>query len=139
MKTFKIYLSHPIRGIERDVPEEVEHAIMKQNNAKAIAMAAALRTVNPAITIYCPAEHEAFVLNAYKNQLLTETQILDVDCMVIDACDAVLFFNHQGQLSNGMARELDHAILAGKVVLSTATIDSALSYLTKNLEAFLHG
>jgi len=102
----RVYLSHFIRGKsgKNATPEE-----MKTNCDAALEWAAELRKKFPMIDFYVPAEHEDFVSLAYSRNMLTEDQILAIDCSIIDRCDAVIFNNIDGYMSRGMLIERNHA------------------------------
>lgn len=104
----KIYLSHPIRGRKG---KDATFADMENNNKITITKAKQLRQAicDDNIYIYVPAEHDQFVLIAYKRKLLTEKDILDIDCEIVDDCDLLLVYNWEGYISRGMQREIDCA------------------------------
>lgn len=132
----KIYLSHAIMGVKgTNALEEY----IQENLQKAINLAVMLRAVYPDVQFYVPAEHEDFVNRTYKKGYLTIDQILDIDCDIIATCDAVLFYNHEGVLSNGMKKELkftqenciSYVIVNGDTDLAT-TIRSCNELLREN-------
>lgn len=104
----KIYLSHPIRGKKG---KDATFADMKNNNKKTIVKAKQLRQHldDDSIYLYVPAEHDEFVLIAYKRGLLTEKDVLDVDCEIVDSCNLLLIYNWEEHISRGMQREIDYA------------------------------
>ena len=107
----KVYLSHCIRGAKgTDATAED----MQANCSCAKRYGEELRAVR--FDVHIPAEHEDFVNRAYNMNLLTEEQILAVDCAIIDACDAVVVLD-MGHISRGMQVEIDHANRTGKLVL----------------------
>jgi hypothetical protein len=97
----KIYLSHPIRGINPNPTPEYIAA----NCKKAIDFVNILRLCFPKTEFYCPAEHEKFVQLAYDDGFLTIDQILQIDKEILTGCDAVIFYNHERTLSKGMLEE----------------------------------
>jgi len=103
----KVYVSHTIRG---NGGVNATKAEMDSNCAKARYDIIAYREACPNIDFYVPAEHEDFVSIAYADKLLTEAQILEVDCKIIDKCDVVLFINHDNFFSRGMVVERRHAL-----------------------------
>lgn len=104
----KFYLSHPIRG-SKGADATVDD--MQKNNEVAIAVANHLRkNITAAIDIHVPAEMEEFVLTAYNMGILTEKQILAVDCKIIDHCDAVLIYAPENIIGGGCKIERDHAV-----------------------------
>jgi len=104
----KFYLSHPIRGSKG---ADATADDMRKNNEAAITVANHLRkNITTSIDIHVPAEMEEFVLTAYYLGILTEKQILAVDCKIIDTCDAVIIYTSEGIIGGGCKIELDHAI-----------------------------
>ena len=102
-----VYLSHPIRGV---LKEQATEETMRANNLKAIACGRELRgEFGSQLDLYVPGEHDEFVLIAYLNKYLTEKQILDVDCEIIEKCEAVIVANWEGALSGGMKIEVEYA------------------------------
>ena len=104
----KFYLSHPIRGSKgKDATTED----MRKNNDAAIVVANYLRkNITTHISIHVPAEMEEFVLTAYYLGVLTEQQILAVDCKIIESCDAVIIYAPEEIIGGGCKIELDYAI-----------------------------
>ena len=104
----KFYLSHPIRGSKgKDATTED----MQKNNEAAIVVANYLRKhLTVLIDIHVPAEMEEFVLTAYYLGILTERQILAVDCKIIEGCDAVIIYAPEGIIGGGCRMELDYAV-----------------------------
>lgn len=122
--TRRIYLSHPIRGLKgKDATPEY----IAENNRLACEAGAILRQSGH--TVHVPAEHEDFVVRAM-NGRMTETQVLDVDCEIIDTCDGVVFFNHEYNFSSGMLIEHKHALYARKKVYTGWTLDNIKTIAT---------
>lgn len=113
MKTIKIYMSHAIRGVKG---AKATDADMRTNNTAAIRAASIMRQVlqpvedrfNCIIEIYCPADHDEFVMIAYRNGALTEAQILAVDCDIVDRCQALIWYSGLGP-SRGAEIEMKRA------------------------------
>lgn len=106
MKKIKIYCSHSIRGkFGLDAtPEQMEV------NCKIALQFGVLLNMNIGrVDWYVPAEHEEFVGIAYQKGYLTEHQILDVDCAILDKCRALLVFDPDNYISRGMQVEIDYA------------------------------
>lgn len=102
----KVYLSHSIRGkFGADATDEQ----MKINCDKAIAFTSLLRKKFPELDIYCPAEHDLFIVIAYRKKYLSEKQILDVDCEIVKNCDVLFVYCPDGYLSRGMMIEIQYA------------------------------
>jgi len=61
------------------------------------------------IELYCPAEHDEFVLIAYQKGYLNETQILSVDCSILSQRDLLLVYAKDDFISRGMKIEIEYA------------------------------
>ncbi len=106
-RKIKVYMSHPIRGILRD---KATKSTMEANNQRAISWGKTLWiNFGSQVDLYVPGEHDEFVLIAYLNGYLTEEQILDVDCEIVQRCKAVIVANWEGESSGGMKIEVDYA------------------------------
>lgn len=124
----KIYLSHSIRGPKR---MDATHTDMKKNCDQAIQVGKLIRETFPSIDLYIPAEHEDFVLRAYDMKFLTEKQILDVDCSIIDSCNAVIILASVGErIQGGRLIEYNHAIKTNKPVLEFTIVKEAITWLS---------
>lgn len=104
----RVYLSHAMRGKAGDGASVDAQA---KNCAAAIEVAKVLRNVFPEVLdLYVPAETEPFVQRAYDAGYLTVKQILDIDCQVVDACDAMVVWVPRGDcLQGGREVEYDYA------------------------------
>lgn len=103
----RVYLSHPIRGVLR---EKATEETMKANNQKAIAWGRELwGEFGSQLDLYVPGEHDEFVLIAYLNGFLTEVQLLEVDCVIVSRCKALVVANWENHISHGMVKEINHA------------------------------
>ena len=110
-KHISVYFSHYIRGPKG---HEATDSEIEYNMAQAILVADQLRHLFPQLDMYVPAEHEDFIGIAYADGLLTEQQLLDVDCKILEQKDCVLAFAPDNyKLSRGMQREIVHARLRG--------------------------
>lgn len=102
MKTIKIYMSHAIRGAKGPA---ATNADMQKNNIAAMRAASIIRQTlrsveakyEVEIEIYCPADHDEFVMIAYRRGYLSETQILNVDCAIIERCQALIWYSGLGR------------------------------------------
>lgn len=110
---FRVYCSHPIRG--KKGPAATMEDI-RRNNEWACNLAEELRAYLldwqrmyglPSTYLYVPAEHDEFVTIAYKDKILTEKEILDVDKKILSGCDLMLMFGNY--ISSGMEVELEHS------------------------------
>lgn len=108
--TISIYMSHPIRGINRDAVAKTE---IEKNNKIAIKFAKKLREAvkdKPyEVDLYVPAEKDEVPAILYLAGKLSEEDLLWADCKIIDRCDIVIMYNHQGTYSKGMVVENRHA------------------------------
>lgn len=100
------YFSHTIRGKKG---KDATKADMERNCAAAIKAAEWIRENVPEIELYVPAEHEDFVYIAYTEKLLTEKQILDIDCKILEQRDFHIVLEVDGWLGGGIAIEIDAA------------------------------
>lgn len=96
-----IYVSHPIRGLNRNATPRNMHL----NNMRACIFGATLRIRYPGHVFYVPAEHEEFVGLSYTGGYLSEDQILALDCCILKTKDGIIFYNHEGEFSSGMEVE----------------------------------
>jgi hypothetical protein len=103
---YRVYVSHTIRGVNGVDATEEE---MENNCLLAKAQMVSMRERCPGVDFYVPAEHEDFVHIAHQTGLLSEEQVLAVDCDIIDTCDCVLFLNTDNFFSRGMTVERAHA------------------------------
>ena len=112
----RVYLSHCIRGPKG---ENAPHKEIQQNIKKFKKVGQELQSYFfdwekmegfPKIDLYVPAEHDEFVMIAYSKGFITETEILDVDCTIIDTCDLLISWGFPKDTgSNGMKIECEHA------------------------------
>lgn len=117
----RYYLSHSIRG---KAGAGASHDIQATNCKDAICVANILRKLFPKLVLHVPAENETFVQIAYDSGHLSEKEILDVDCRIIDGCDGVLVYVPKGdELQGGRLVEYEHALATNKpcVIFSKAS------------------
>ena len=100
----KAYLSHAIRGSAGENPT---CEIQMSNCDIARAGAAVLRSRFPFLDLYVPAEAERFVYHTFNDKLLTDTQILAVDCKILDICDVLIAYDFDK--SKGVEIEVKYA------------------------------
>ena len=127
----RYYLSHSIRGKygKNATPSQV-----KENCDRAIALADHIREAVPAAELYVPALHEDFVGIAYADKYLTEQQILEIDCKIIDKCDGVIIYCPPGDpMQGGRAVEYEHAIATSKPVVIFEEVEAAIDWLTHQI------
>lgn len=124
----RFYLSHSIRGKHGKDATNVQ---MKENCDRAILMANLIRKTIPSIELYVPAEHEDFVSIAYHRGYLTERQLLEIDCFIIDDCEGVIIHVPESdELQGGRLVEYNHAVANNKPVCLFADVKQAIEYLT---------
>ena len=125
----RAYLSHSIRGKYGNDATALQ---MKVNCDAIKIIGEQIRKAISRLDLYIPAEHEDFVLIAYQKHFITEKQILDVDCIIIDNCDAVIICVPDGdKLQGGRLIEYNHAVRTKKPVYIFSEIECAIGYLTK--------
>ena len=130
-KKTQIYISHSIKGHKgKDATDED----MTANNAKAIAFGRVLRRRFPNIEFYVPGDGDEFVILAYQSRFISEDEILNVDCQIIDARDVVLAYIHDQYISNGVLVEIQHAHETRKPVFLAKDIEQAERVLNRYLE-----
>jgi hypothetical protein len=83
---------------------------MKENCALAQLVITALRALLPDTEFYLPADHEEFISKAFLCGLISEKEILDIDCQIVGECDGLLALSN-GFISNGMDIEIQYAKL----------------------------
>ena len=127
----KFYLSHAIRGKAGNGASKAEQ---EANCRKAVGIGGRIKqAIIAAIEIYVPGDQtEQFVSIAYKKGYITESQILDVDCAIIDNCDALLLYIPEGDvLQGGRLIEYNHAVSTSKPICSFADVNQAVAFITK--------
>ena len=124
----KVYISHSIRGKHG---KNATHTQMQENCDAVIAVAKQLRKALPHIDFYVPAEHEDFVQIAQDIGYLVEKEILEIDCLIIDRCDAVIVLVPDGdELQGGRKIEYDHAVDTTTPVVVFRLVGEAIEWLT---------
>lgn len=124
----KVYCSHSIRGKHG---KDATCTQMKENCDAMIVTANQLRKALPDIEFYVPAEHEEFVQGAYKLDYLSEKEILTIDCLIVESCDAVIVLVPDGdELQGGRKIEYDHAVSQFIAVVVYRLADEVIEWLT---------
>jgi len=101
------YFSHTIRGKKGS---DATPADMDANCAKAIQVANWIRANITELELYVPAEHEDFVQLAYLEKMLTEQQILAIDCKILqNKTDFQIVLVENGWTGGGIQIEIDAA------------------------------
>lgn len=102
----RIYVSHSIRGkFGKDATPEQ----MKANCDKAILFGELLRLNTRGTNFYIPADHDEVIALAYQKGYLTDTQILELDCVILEDCVGLLVYAPDEHISLGMQIEIDYA------------------------------
>ena len=132
----RVYFSHAIRGqvgptasvdtqnnncdAAKDMAAQVERLVFRQCS-------------DIDLDFYVPAEHEDFVQIAYRDKIISEEKILEVDCKIItERCDAcIVFVPHWDRLQGGRKTEWKHCIDNGIPVLIFERATQAVDFLIK--------
>ena len=111
-KNIRAYMSHSIRA---EHGNKATLAQMNENCQLAVDFANQLRAYLmdwhrmdglPLLGLYVPGENDEFVQIAYKRGYLTEEEILEVDCAIIDKCNLLIVYGKY--VSGGMKVEIDY-------------------------------
>ena len=127
----RFYLSHSIRG---KYGKNATPTQMKENCDRVMGIADTIYEAILGVELYVPAEHEDFVCIALTDRYLTEQQVLEIDCKIIDMCDGVIVFSPpDDMMCGGRIIEYEHAKATNKPVLIFKTVSEAISWLTQQL------
>jgi nucleoside 2-deoxyribosyltransferase len=128
------YMSHSIRGAAgNDATDEQ----MRENCKRASEFAAQFRELFPMVDLYVPGENDEFVQKAYRMGILTEEQILRVDCELIRERDFLLMYTPDLSVSSGMAYEMKFADAVRKPVLFCPELSEDIVRYTRQFLANL--
>jgi len=100
----KLYMSHPIRG------SKIDNATLKDqisNSQKAKDASFEIMTKIETLNIYTPGNAEDFVGLLYTKGLLTDKQILDIDCEILSKHDGLIVYDFDK--SKGVEIEVAYA------------------------------
>ena len=131
MSKIRAYVSHSIRGKFGKAATEEQ---MEANNQKAIKFGRLLANEFPNVGFYVPGEHDEFVLIAYRWGVLTEKQILDIDCEIVSRCGFLIAYAPDDYVSKGMQIEIDHCVF-NKIPVISAVDGSYDEYVKRILYA----
>jgi len=110
-KKIKVYVSHYIRGPEGN---KASKATIETNIANTKEICKQLRIhFGSNLDLYVPAEMDEFPQIAMQEGYLDIDGVLDIDCIIVARCDALLLLDFKQNLSEGMVRELAAAEFAG--------------------------
>lgn len=123
----RVYCSHSIQGKYGKGATQIQ---MKENCDAMIELVEHLRKALPHIEFYVPAEHEDFVSKAYQLGYMSIEKILEIDCLIIDGCDAVVVLVPDGdELQGGRKIEYDHAVATNTPVVVYRLVGEAIEWL----------
>lgn len=122
----RIYVSHSIRG---KYGINATHEQMNKNNELAIAFGKKLKRKFPNVYFHVPAEHEEFIQKAYDKGLLTEKQILDIDCEILNECNLLLVYSPDNFISRGMQVEIDYAVCNNIPIIYCYFLDLSFEFI----------
>jgi len=127
----KVYISHSIRGVKGT---DATHEDMVENNHKAIVFGALLKLKFPHIDFYVPGDHDEWVLAAYEEGIVTEEQILLIDCQILQKRNILINYIHDQHISDGMLVENMFAQQNGIPIYLAKDVDAAVTILNRALE-----
>ena len=114
----KVYLSHSIRGLKGNAATNAE---MRECCKAAVQVGKLISDefAPGVLELYIPGEHEDALKIALDKDYLTVEQILEIDCQIIDSCDAVIVYVPVGdELQGGRMIEYQHAVRTAKPVIT---------------------
>jgi nucleoside 2-deoxyribosyltransferase len=100
----RLYMSHPIRG-SKHVGASLNEQLSNSQIAKDAAFEIMMKI--DCLDIYTPGNAEDFVGLTYSKGLLTDTQILALDCEILEKCDGLMCFDFD--TSKGVEVEVAYA------------------------------
>lgn len=125
----RVYLSHSIRGKAGANATALQEKI---NCDAAIELGKKISNAIPKLDLHVPATSGLFSRIAFKKGYITIDQTLDIDCEIINNCDAVIVYVPDGdELQGGRKIEYDHAVKTKKPVYVFAEVECVIGYLTK--------
>lgn len=134
MKKVTAYFSHTIRGKKGKHASDED---VERNCKEAMKVALWIRENISEIDLYVPAEHEEFVHITYRDEYLTEKEILEIDCKILVKKDFHIVYEVDGWLGGGIAIEIDAAKKAGMMIFYVSNLDevtaAALKVIVKDL------
>lgn len=126
----RYYLSHSIRG---KYGKDATPVQMKENCDRIKEIAQTIRAQLD-VELYVPAEHENFVYIAFKDKYLTEHQVLEIDCKIIDGCDGVIVYSPEDDpVQGGRAVELEYARATNRPVYVFEYVTEVLGWLASQI------
>jgi len=127
----RFYLSHSIRG---KYGKDAMPTQIKENCDKIMNIVSEIRLKLQSVDLYVPAEHEDFVYIAFRDKYLTEKQVLEIDCKIIDKCDGVIIYAPADDpIQGGRIIEYKHAKATNKPVYVFEHINEVVSWLAQQI------
>lgn len=134
MSKVSAYFSHSIRGKKGKTASEED---MKRNCEEAIKVGTWIRERIPELDLYIPGEHEDFVYIVFRDEYLTEGQILEIDCKILEGMDFHIVHEVDGWFGGGIAVEIAEAKRCGKIIFYVSSLDvptlAALRVIVRDL------
>lgn len=115
----KLYLSHPVRGSFGSVATTNEQL---SNSGKAKKVAFEIMTAIPHLDLYVPGAAEDFVVLTFTKGLLTDEQIIEIDCEILEKRDGLLVYTFDK--STGVDKEIKKAKELGKPIYTFTELNS---------------
>ncbi len=100
----RLYLSHPIRGSAAGAATK---DCQFTNAERAVIAANLISSKLSHISIFCPGSYEKFVYYIYAGKLLTDKQIIDIDCRIVGDCNGLLAYDFDKSV--GVEAEVKYA------------------------------
>lgn len=127
----RFYVSHSIRGAKGNAATPAD---MKANCDRILLLAECIQKALPSVKLYVPAEHEDFVGIAFHDNYITEHDILEIDCKIIDKCDGVIVYcPPDDPMCGGRTIEWEHALATSKPVVVFQTPEQAINWLANQI------
>lgn len=130
MNKVTAYFSHSIRG---QMGKDATKAYMKRNCDAALEVAIWIRKTIPEIELYVPAEHEDFVHISYRDNYLTEDEILEIDCKILAQQDFHIVHEVNGWLGGGIGVEIVAAKKYNKPIFYISELDEIIAVLLRKM------
>ena len=107
-KRHSAYVGHSIRGF---AGKKATDNIMKQNCERVSLFMKKLRKCCPVYAFYVPGEVDEFISLAYRKRILSEKEILKVDCLILRQRDILIAYTSADEpfISRGMKIEIKYA------------------------------
>lgn len=129
-----VYVSHPIRGnAENPTPEQIW-----RNCQMGVDVGRVLSFWFSSVEFYVPGEHDHFPQMAMSLGYLSVDDVIDIDCAILQACQAVVAVYPVGESpSAGMMEEINCADEFAIPVLHARVKWDGHMWIVNNLEGIL--